>query len=60
MASRPNKLLAVDFTILEPDTTRRKNALVMTVVFSKYSLAVATKIKNCRNNSQGTCEGVVQ
>ena len=43
MASRPNELLAVDFTILEPDTTRRENVLVMTDVFSKYSLAVATK-----------------
>ena len=43
VASRPNELLAIDFTVLERDATGRENVLVMTDVFSKYSLAVATR-----------------
>ena len=42
-ATRPNELLAVNFTMLEPDSTGKENVLVMTDAFSKYSLAVATR-----------------
>ena len=43
LASRPNEILAMDFTVLDPTHSRLENVLVMTDVFSKYTLAVATR-----------------
>lgn len=43
LASRPNEILAMDFTLLEPTHSGIENVLVMTDVFSKYTLAVATR-----------------
>lgn len=34
LASRPNQILAVDFTVLEPSRNGVENVLVMTDVFS--------------------------
>ena len=42
-ASRPNELLAVDFTMLEPARDGRENVLVLTDVFSKFSQAIPTR-----------------
>lgn len=42
LASRPNEILAINFTMLEASQTGIENALVMTDVFTKYSLAVPT------------------
>lgn len=42
LASRPNQILAVDFTVLEPSKNGMENVLVMTDVFSKYTQAVPT------------------
>ncbi|KAL2098384.1 hypothetical protein ACEWY4_007591 [Coilia grayii] len=42
LASRPNEVLAVDFTSLEPSSSGVEDVLVMTDVFSKYSLAIPT------------------
>ena len=42
LAARPNQILAVDFTVLEPSRNGRENVLVMTDVFSKYTQAVST------------------
>ncbi|XP_048851412.1 uncharacterized protein LOC125720231 [Brienomyrus brachyistius] len=42
LASRPNEILAVDYTVLEPAQSGLENVLVMTDVFSKYTLAVPT------------------
>lgn len=42
LASRPNEILAVDFTVLEPTSLGIENVLVMTDVFTKYTLAVPT------------------
>lgn len=42
LASRPNQILAVDFTMLEPSKNGMENVLVMTDVFSKYTQAVPT------------------
>jgi mannose/fructose-specific phosphotransferase system component IIA len=36
LASKPNEILAIDFTVLEPATDGRENVLVMTDIFSKY------------------------
>lgn len=41
-ASRPNQILAVDFTMLEPSKNGMENVLAMTDVFSKYTQAVPT------------------
>ena len=35
-ASKPNDILAMDFTVLEPASDGRENILIMTDVFSKY------------------------
>ena len=43
LASRPNQIVAIDFTILEPSSTGVENVLVMTDVFSKYTVAVPTR-----------------
>lgn len=40
LASRPNKILAIDFTVLEASRSGIENVLVMTDVFTKYSLTV--------------------
>lgn len=42
LASRTNEILAIDFTLLEPSLGGLKNVLIMTDVFSKYTVAVAT------------------
>ncbi|XP_042338496.1 uncharacterized protein LOC121939556, partial [Plectropomus leopardus] len=42
LASRPNEILAMDFTLMEPTHNGIENVFVMTDVFSKYTLAVAT------------------
>ena len=41
-ATRPLELLAIDFTVLEPLSNGRENVLVITDVFTKYTVAVAT------------------
>lgn len=43
LASRPNQILAVDFTTLERASDGREHVLVMTDVFSKYTQAVPTR-----------------
>ena len=43
LASRPNEIVAIDFTLLEPSRNGFKNALVMTDVFSKFTVAVPTR-----------------
>lgn len=43
LASEPNEILAVDYTLLEPTRNGLENVLVLTDVFSKYTLAVATR-----------------
>ncbi|XP_063059157.1 retrovirus-related Pol polyprotein from transposon 412 [Engraulis encrasicolus] len=43
LASRPNEVLAIDFTVLEPARNGQENVLVMTDVFSKYTLAIPTR-----------------
>ena len=42
-ASNPFEVLAIDFTILEPSLDGRENVLVMTDVFTKYTIAVTTR-----------------
>ena len=42
-ASNPFEVLAIDYTILEPSSDGRENVLVMTDVFTKYTIAVATR-----------------
>ncbi len=43
LASKPNQILAIDFTSLEPSSDGREHVLIMTDVFSKYTLAVPTR-----------------
>lgn len=43
LASSPNEILAIDFTLLEPSQNGLENVLVMTNVFSKYTLAIPTR-----------------
>lgn len=43
LASRPNQILAMDFTYLEPSADGRENVLILTDVFSKYTQAIATR-----------------
>lgn len=43
LAAWPNKILALDFNILEPSSSDLKNVLVITDIFTKYTLAVPTR-----------------
>lgn len=43
LASRPNEIVAMDFTLLEPSRNGLENVLVITDVFSKYTVAVPTR-----------------
>lgn len=42
-AFRPNQVLAIDFTLLEPSQGGVENVLIMTDIFSKYTQAVPTR-----------------
>lgn len=52
LASRPNEILAIDFTVLEPSRSGMENVLVMTDVFSKYTLAVPTRDQRAETVAQ--------
>ncbi|KAL0198302.1 hypothetical protein M9458_006842, partial [Cirrhinus mrigala] len=52
LASRPNEILAVDFTVLEPSSSGLENVLVMTDVFTKYTLAVPTRDQRAETAAQ--------
>lgn len=43
LASRPNQILAIDFSFLEPSRDGREQVLIMTDVFSKFTQAVSTR-----------------
>lgn len=43
LASSPNQILAIDFTLIEPSQNGMENVLVLTDVFSKYTQAVPTR-----------------
>lgn len=43
MASRPNEIVAIDFTVLEPARNGLENVLILTDVSSKYTVAVPTR-----------------
>ncbi|XP_072290528.1 uncharacterized protein saxo4 [Eucyclogobius newberryi] len=52
LASQPNEILAIDFTLLEQTSTGLENVLVMTDVFSKYTLVVPTRNKHASTVAQ--------
>ena len=43
LATRPLQILAIDFTRLEPASDGRENVLIMTDLFTKFSIAVPTR-----------------
>lgn len=43
LASCPNEILAIDYTTQEPSQNDIENVLVLTDVFSKYTVAVPTQ-----------------
>ena len=43
IASKPLEVLAMDFTLLEPATDGRENVLVLTDVFTKFTVAIPTR-----------------
>lgn len=43
LSNEPNKILSKDVTFLEPDSDGRDNFLVITDVFSKFTLAVTIR-----------------
>ena len=43
IATKPLEVLAMDFTMLEPSSDGRENVLVVTDVFGKFTIAVATR-----------------
>ena len=43
LACRPMEVVAMDYTVLEPASDGRENVLVLTDVFTKFTIAVATR-----------------
>ena len=43
LAKRPIEVLAIDLTLLEPSISAIENALVLTVVFTKYTQVIPTR-----------------
>ena len=43
MATKPNEILALDYTVLEPSSSGIENVLVITDVYSKFSRAIPTR-----------------
>lgn len=43
IATKPNEIVAMDFTLLEKSSDGRENVLVVTDVFSKFSIAIPTR-----------------
>lgn len=48
LARKPLEVVAMDFTMLEKSTSGCENVLVLTDVFSKFTIAVATKDQTAR------------
>ena len=42
-ATHPNKILPIDFTVLELPSDGHENVLILTDIFTKYSQLIATK-----------------
>lgn len=40
LAMQPNEIMAIDFTTLQPSCNGLENVLVITDIFTKYSIAV--------------------
>ncbi len=58
LAAWSNEILALDFTVLEPSRSSLENVLVMTDIFTKYTLAVPTRDQRAETSS-GSCGRVV-
>ena len=54
LADRPLDVLAIDFSLMEKSSDGRENVLVMTDVFSKFSLAL-----RCRDQKASTIAKVL-
>lgn len=52
LAARPNEIVALDFTVLEPSHSGIENVLVITDIFSKYTLAVPTRDQRAETVAQ--------
>lgn len=50
-ASRPLEVIAIDFTLLEPSTNHIENVLVITDIFSKFTVAVPTKDQTAKTTA---------
>lgn len=57
LASRPNKIVAIDFTLLDPSRNGIENVLVMTDVFSKYTVAVPSQNQRAATVAQVLLSG---
>ena len=51
IASTPLEIISIDFTLLEPSTDRTENVLVITDIFTKFTVAVPTKDQTAKTTA---------
>lgn len=56
IASRPLEVLAMDFTLLDKSSSGIENVLVLTDVFSKFSIAVPTRDQTAKTVARVLCK----
>lgn len=60
LASRPLKVVAMDFTVLEPSSDGRDNVLILTDVFSKFTVAMPTRDQRVTTVAKCLVKGWIQ
>ncbi|KAJ8280789.1 hypothetical protein GJAV_G00058990 [Gymnothorax javanicus] len=60
LASRPLEVVAMDFTAMEPSSDGRENVLILTDVFSKFTVAMPTRDQRATTVAKCLVKGWIQ
>lgn len=60
LASQPLEVVAMGFTVLEPSSDRRENVLILTDMFSKFTVAMPTREQKAITVAKCLVKGWIQ